>query len=96
MAVTFTHKPKAAALTPLDALVAAMEEKPYTILDALKELASGKKGTLMFINKASGMGYVVIGHSQGFPTTLRGPDKHVIHAMITEREANLYQPLWRV
>lgn len=71
-------------------------EKPYTILDALNEKVHGRKGTLMFVHSMTGLGYTVVGHSPGFETKLRGPDHKYVHAKITEREAALYKPIWRV
>lgn len=90
MAVTILRKVVVQSIAP------ETVEKPYTILDALTELSKGRKGTLMFVNQTSGMGYVVIGHTPGAPTILKGPDKKHLHVMITEREAKIYIPLWRI
>ena len=90
MAVTIIRK------TVVQSIAAEVIEKTYTISDALSDLNRGRKGTLMFVNQASGMGYVVIGHTPGSPTILKGPDKKHLHVMITEREARIYIPLWRI
>ena len=69
----------------------------YSILDALKEFHEHKrKGTLMLVNNASGLGYKVKHHTPKGETELIGPDHKKVHAVITEREAKLYHVLWRV
>lgn len=69
----------------------------YSILEALVEFHTHvRKGTLMLVNKASGLGYRVKHHTPGGETELIGPDHKKVHAVITEREAKLYRPMWRV
>ena len=69
----------------------------YTILDALDDFYNQRrKGTLMFLNNVSGLAYRVKTFSPGYETVLIGPDHKHVHAVITEREARLYSPLWRV
>jgi hypothetical protein len=70
-----------------------------TILTELKALAEGKHGTLMLIQKATGMGFRVrdTKHVGGgvYQTRLVGPNGEQLHPRITNNEVKSYDPLWR-
>lgn len=74
------------------------ETKPYTILDALEDYLGGeKRGTLMFISVETGKGFRVLGYDRKTRIVRlhTGYKKQVLHPVISERECELYYPLWR-
>lgn len=92
MGLTIRTKPVAPVIAATNPTV---EPKKYTILDALAELGE-RKGTLMLIHDASGVGYQVVAWDAAEKKArLKNPDGALLNPRITEREAVLYSPLWR-
>lgn len=75
---------------------AELEKPKHSILGALKELADGRKGTLMLVNIETDVAYLVVSFD---PKTgkahLKGEGKMQFHPVITERENARYKPFWR-
>lgn len=73
-------------------------DAPYSIFDALKDFLKPKeKRTLMLINRNTGQGYRVVAYD---PKTQEvklkvGSKKKLLHPRLTDREADLYEPMWR-
>lgn len=80
----------------MDAIQQAEQEAGYTILDALTELVNNRIGTLMFVNRESGLSYKVTGHNPktGITTMLNSANIK-LHPILTEREVAQYRPVWR-
>lgn len=71
---------------------------PYTIFDALQELADKKRvGTLMLVHNDSGMAYRVLKYN---PDTKQvalqyGTKRKILTPILSERESKIYYPVWR-
>jgi hypothetical protein len=68
----------------------------YTILDAIQEVANGRKGTLMLVPLKGGPGYKVEGYDpQTGKTKLVGENGMTFKPKIGMREVPIYSPIWR-
>lgn len=98
------EKPVAVLVRPLPPLVKPATpalDVPWntdtqTILEALHELAAGRKSTLVIVRNGTGVSYTVKSFD---PETsiarLTGLHKATLSPRMTERENSMYHPRWR-
>lgn len=91
----FDHTtPPANPSEPFQELVSSLEGQ-YTILHALLEVYHGRKGTLMLVNKKTGIGYRVQGVYEDGTVSLLGPNGMGFKPRVGLREVPQYEPQWR-